>query len=729
MQDRFFPLPNFGDVNTFAPGNWRGAIRGTGFKHQHDLRIDHKLTAANSVFGRMSYGYMGQNVADSDLITEGNRVQNRKAAAVTLADTHIISPNLINEFRYGMVWNTNPFDMQADGPALIKEFGIQGLTPENVHTVPFFAITGFYGVTNENPWGWVNERAHAFVDNISWIRQNHTFKGGIEIRRNMGAQYPLSPRNTLGNWSFNGAYSGYSYADFLLGIPQTASRGAVAGIAELVNTDFSAFFQDDWKITRKLTLNLGVRYDLNPPYHETSGRFFQFDPATGKVIVPQAGLSAVNKVFPSNIIPVVSAKDAGMPEKLFNTDKNNFAPRVGFSYRPLATSNFVVRGGYGIFFDPNTASLYSAATAGPFVSNESFTNSITNGVPLFMFPQGFPSATGAPGTQSFSPIDQNLRIGYIQQWNLTVEREVLRMGVRVSYIGTTSHQLTWGQNLNQPRAGLVPFSNSLRRFPNIQNVNYLVNGGNSAYNSLHVVAERKTSNGLYYQLGWTWAKNLTDVAGEGDTGSVPQDSYFRGGDRGNVAYMARHRLVGQLLYTLPFGPGRPYLSSLRGVGRILASGWTLSSALSAQTGTWFNPTFAGFDVSNTNTVGGRPDRIASGALPTGERTIYHWFDPTAFVVPGDVTGDFRPDVAVGRFGNSGVAILDGPGQFILNAGIHKDIALYERARLLLQFTATNVLNHVNYNNPATAISSPSTVGRISSAGAARTGQVAVRIEF
>lgn len=728
IQDRFFPLPNYGDPNSYS-GNWRGAIRGQGFKRQEDVRIDHKLSNANSVFGRLSYGYMGQDVADSDLITEGNRQQNRKAAAVTLADTHIINPATINEFRYGMVWNTNPFDMQADGPTLIKEFGLLGLTPENIHSVPFFSITGFYGVTNENPWGWVNERAHAFVDNISWIRRNHTFKAGVEIRRNMGAQYPLSPRNTLGSWSFSGTYSGFSYADFLLGIPQTASRGAVAGIASLVNTDFSAFFQDDWKITRKLTLNLGVRYDLDPPYHETSGRFFQFDPASGKVIVPQAGMPAVNKLFPTNIIPVVPAKDAGYPDKLFNTDKNNIAPRVGFSYRPSATANFVVRGGYGIFFDPNTASLYSAATGGPFVSNESFTNRITDGVPLFMFPNGFPSTAGTIGTQSFSPIDSNLKMPYIQQWNLTVEREVLHMGVRVSYIGTTSHQLTWGQNLNQPRAGLVTFSNNLRRFPNIQNVNYLSNGGNSAYNSLHVVAERKNRNGLYYQLGWTWAKNLTDDMSEGDTGSVPQDSYFRGGERGNVPYMGRHRVVGQLLYTLPFGPGKPLLSGMRGVGRALVEGWTISSAVTAQTGGWFNPSFSGYDVSNTNTVGGRPDRIGSGVLPSSQRTIYRWFDASAFAVPGDTNGDLKPDVAVGRFGNSGLNILDGPGSFILNAGIHKEITLHERARMLLQFTTTNVVNRVNYSNPSASISSPATVGRITGAGAARTGEVALRIEF
>jgi Carboxypeptidase regulatory-like domain len=730
VQNMFYPLPNYGSADSYN-GNFRASLPGHGFKHQQDVRIDHKISAANSIFGRFSYGYMGGDTAQSDLPAVGALDQHRKAAAVTIADTYIISPTTINEFRYGMVWNNNPFDLPHNGPALINQLGLQGLTPADVNSVPIFTITGFTGVTADNYWGWVNERAHNFVDNISWIRHDHTFKAGVEVRRNLGAQYPLALNNTLGNFGFSGIYTGFAYADFLLGIPQTSSRGNVAPVSAMVNTDVSAFFQDDWKVSRKLTLNLGVRYDVDPPYHEQQGRFFNFDLATGRVIVPQAGMAYVNKLFPTNLIPVVSAQSAGVSDSLFHTDWNNIAPRVGFSYRPLATADFVVRGGFGLFYDPNTASLYSVVTAGPFVSNESFTNSITNGVPLFQFPQAFPSGTGTIGSQSFSPIDPNLKIPYIEQWNLTVERELLHMGVRVSYIGTMSHHLTWSMNLNQPWPSLTPFNNNMRRFPNIRNVNYEVNGGNSAYNSLHVVAERKNRNGLYYQLGWTWAKNLTDDMSESDTGSVPENSYDRGRDRGNVPYMPRHRVVGQLLYTLPFGPGRPFFSSLHGVGRALAGGWTISSVLTAQTGTWFNPTFSGFDVSNTNTIGGRPDLLPGVSLTPANQTITNWFNAAAFAIPGcpATTPVCTSPTNVGRFGTAAQNLLSGPGLFAWNAGIHKDFTLHERARLLVQFTATNVINHVNYNNPSTNISSPATVGRITSAGAARTGEVAARIEF
>lgn len=731
VQERFYPHSNYGDADAYV-GNWRGNIRGRSFKHHHDARIDHHLSAANSIFGRLTYGRLGSGVCDSGLPTVGNRIQNRKALAATIADTHIINPRTINEFRFGAVWNTNPVSIPIDGQALVKELGLQGLSPTlpDINGMPFFNITGLTAVSTSNAYGYVDERAYSVVDNLSWSRGAHDVKTGIEVRRNMGEYPPADPNGAFGSYSFTGAFSGFSYADFLLGLPQSSSRLNPAPPAKLLNVDLSFFFQDDWKVSRKLTLNLGIRYDLNPPYHEAAGRLFNFDVSSGRVVVPgEAGLKAVNPLFPSNLIPVVAAAQAGFPSSLFNTDKNNFAPRFGFAFRPTATATFVIRGGYGLYFDPNTASIYNNGTAGPFVSSESFTNTITNGVPLFQFPRGFPAAFGAIGSQSFTPIDGNLKNPYIQQWNLTVERELFHMGLRLSYIGTVSHQLAWVQNLNQPQPGILPFKSDMRRFPNIQNVNTVMNGGNSAYNSLHFVAERKLHSGLYYQLGWTWAKNLTDSASESETGSRPENSYNRGADRGRVPYMAKHRVVGQLLYTLPFGPGRPFLSGLSGVARALVAGWTLSSALTAQTGTWFSPSFSGYDVSNTNTVGGRPDRIGDGNLPAGDRTISRWFDAAAFSVPGDLNGDGKPDVVVGRFGNSGLNILEGPGLFVLNGGIYKETRLAERARLVLQLTTTNMLNHVNYSLPSSNISSLAAVGKITGAGAARTAEVAARIEF
>jgi hypothetical protein len=272
-----------------------------------------------------------------------------------------------------------------------------------------------------------------------------------------------------------------------------------------------------------LTLNVGVRYEYNPPYHEQDGNFFNFDVATGRVVVPtEESLSRVSPLFPQNLVPIVTAAQAGLPTSLYFTDLNNVVPRFGFAYRPFDAGRTVVRGGYGVYIDDLTSSLWGLGNGGPYISSESFTNSITNGVPLFQFPSAFPAGFGAIGAQSFSPIDAHFLNPYIQQWNLTVEHEILGMGIRVSYIGTNSRKLAFVRNINQPPASGTTFNNNLRPFPALRDITLRENGGVHNYNSLHVVAERKTLGGLYYQLGWTWASKPHRLAERQRRGQPPR---------------------------------------------------------------------------------------------------------------------------------------------------------------------------------------------------------------
>jgi hypothetical protein len=295
--------------------------------------------------------------------------------------------------------------------------------------------------------------------------------------------------------------------------------------------------------------------------------------------------------------------------------------------------------------------------------------------------------------------------------------------------------LVWGENINQPPPSLQPFSNNLRRFPALLNVVQRQNGGIHDYQSLHVVAERKMRSGLYYQVGWTWGKNITDVQSDSEGGGQPENSYARYAERGDVDYMPRHRLVGTVLYDLPFGTGRPWLSNGHSLARWMLGGWTLTNVLVSQTGFYFNPTFSGFDISNTNTLSGRPDRIGNGNLPNDERTLERWFDASAFRVPGDLSGDGRPDVAVGRFGNSGPNVLEGPGRFYISTGVFRDFSLTERLKVTLLGMFTNVMNHPIYGNPLANISSPGDVGSIRVSAdkdpqaTQRNVQVALRLQF
>ncbi len=730
IQDHFYPRPNFGPADGFQ-SNWRGTGPGSQYKTQIEGRADHKLSDANSLFLRWSWNRTGANVYDYGLPTMPPRDQDRRTTTITVSDTHLFTPRLINEFRFGIMQTKNPAFNPLDGPALITEFGLQGVSwnPKLAKGAPVFSFTNFEQIGATDLYQDPSERISQVVNNLTWTRGPHTIKGGIELKFNRATNFPGGtsfPVQQFGVFGFSGAFSGFDYADFLLGLPQDASRANAAALYNNLSTDFSWFLQDDWKLTRNLTLNLGVRYDFNPPYHERDGNFFNFDPSTGRLIVPnETSLGRVNPLFPTNLVPIVTASQAGLPQSLFFSDRNNFVPRFGFAWRPLSSNATVLRGGYGIYIDDLTSSLWGLGTGGPYVSSESFTNAIANGQPRFQFPRAFPPGFGAIGAQSFNAIDPHLVNPYIQQWNLTVEQEFRNMGLRVSYIGTNSRKLTWSQNINQPFPSTRTFSNDLRRFPNLRNINFRQNGGLHNYHSLHVVAERKPKSGLYYQVGWTWSKNLTDCQSDSESGSAPENAYARHQEYGDTNYSPRHRLLATLLYDLPLA------RNSRPLVKHVAGGWTASTILTAQTGQFFNPTFSGFDTSGTNVVGGRPDRINNGNLPTSQRTIDRWFDAAAFQVPGDVNADGRPDVNVGRFGNAAPDILVGPGLLDLSAGLHKQFRLTEKFRAILQGTFRNALNHPNYGNPATNIRAANVgaIRSLSGLAAPRSGQVALRIEW
>jgi hypothetical protein len=336
----------------------------------------------------------------------------------------------------------------------------------------------------------------------------------------------------------------------------------------------------------------------------------------------------------ARLAPIVTASQAGLPERLVFTDQNNFAPRVGLAYKLTADQKTVIRSAYGVFYSQYTPEL----VAGPYSGTVSAPpNTITGGRPLWQLPEMFPSGVTVTGTATVAGIDPKVRIPYMQQWNLSVERVVGSMGLRASYLGLKTNKLVVARNVNQVMPSTTPFSTSRRPFPQFSSVTYRENGGTSFYNALILSAERKFKNGLQYQAGYTWAKNLTDAV-------TPENAYDRRAERGNDTYTRHHRLVASAIWELPFP------SSTSKALRRLAEGWSLSTFVIVQTGQYFTPSFSGSDPANVGGSGGRPDRIGNGKVT--DATIQRWFDGSAFVVP---------PANAGRFGNSGVNILSGPG--------------------------------------------------------------------
>jgi hypothetical protein len=707
-QERFYPHVNFGDPDTVA-ANFRGSAKQSRRKEQVDVRIDHQFSSRNSFFGRFDASRLPIGVWEGNLPTVGPRKQRRQTRNLVLSDTHTVSPAVINEFRFGLIRGYNPFEGPVDGATAVQEMGLTNMPADlpKVGAIPRVQITNFQQITQINHQRGA-EVISQWQDNLSVIRGRHTLKFGGEIWRNYGSDYAVSPSLAYGAVNFTGNYSGYSYADFMLGIPRTASRSS-AGFALLKNTNWDKFLfvQDDFRVSARLTLNFGLRYELNSPYVEGEDRIYSFNPYTGRMVVPnEKAQSALFKGFAaSNLVPIVTAAEAGLPERtLAYTDKNNFAPRFGFAYKLTADNKTVLRGGYGIFYDSFTAALAWGMVGGPYNGSEAApVNAIANGAALWMWPDMFPRALNQSGTASLSGQDPRLATPYTQQWSLTLEREVWNMGLRAAYVGSKTHQLLAARDLNQLQPGTAAYNASRRPYPQLSGAIWRESMLSACYNSVTLSVDRKHKAGLQYQVGYTWAKNLTNSHSEEELGWAGQNAYDYGPEWANHAFTRRHRFVFNSVWDLPFGGNRKFLQ--KGLLSHVLGGWSLSTFGVLQTGRYYTPAFATYDPANIGASGGRPDRVANGNL--SDPTLARWFDTAAFRVPGDVNGDGRPDVTVGRFGNSGLNILRGPGTRSMNAGVFKAFRLLEGWKMQAEATFTNVFNHPNFGIPNATIHSGS----------------------
>jgi len=712
MQNRFYPLPNRGGSTVLAGQNHQQNLSLPAAKQDYYMiRGDHRFSERDSLMGRYTLQDFKTDDYMSALPTFPAGFATRKNHAATVTYTHTFSPSMLNEFRWGMATNNLPITPPIMGKQLVQELGLQGLAPD-LPDIPGVLQIGFAGLAltpiAQNNWRNPGATNHLqnFQDHISIFRGRHNVKFGANLARiegdNLGAD-----ANLFGNLTFSNRYTGQPYADFLLGMPSTARRSFPPLRLDRKRYQYDFFVTDDFKLNSRLTMNIGVRYEKHPGWQEDNGRLATFDIATGRIIVRDGSAGKVNALFPQNYAQVVEAGSVGLPGKtIVRTDRNNFAPRLGLAWRPWG-NNTVIRTGFGVYFDVVPRELTMSNV--PFLVNEEPFNNPTP--PVVVLPRVFPAA-GAAGPSSVSlpaAVNPNLQMPYSMQYSFTIEHSRWDTGFRASYIGTNTRQGDYAYNYNSPLPDGNFFLDKARPFPQYPGINYFTNGAGHQFHSFTTEVERRMARGLQFQSSWVWARDIGDL----ERGQALENPFDRARERAVWQDIPTHRFSTNLIYQLPWGKGRPYLSNASRAVNAIVGGWEISGIYSYHSGQFLTPFWTGADptgtaFSSTRTrpiVTIRPDHLRDANLPGDQGSLGRWFDAGAFGAP-----------PVGRFGNAAKGVIKGPNVNVWHAGFFKSFYLTDRARLRYEVTATNFFNHPNYSNPATNISQQAGVGVISSIG-------------
>ncbi len=727
------PLPNqagAGPAGTL--NNYVVNIGNISDVNRYGARVDHRFSSKDSIWVNLTYSkgspyFVAQGYAPRYGSWQDGGYSTQ---AANLSYQHTFSPTALNEFRFGYLRHASVRQ------GMNKDFNPLSLFPQLYPVayggLPYMGIgshvaIGDYGGSDRAP-----QLTPQYIDNFTLVHGKHTLKAGIDFANYRQASYPavgglasgLVNDAALGRFTFNGRFTygqttgaaqpAHMFADYLLGYPTTTYRSTTSPNLLFYSSRYSAFVQDDWQVTSRVTINVGLRYMVQTSWKERNNTQAQFDFASGKLVLPGNTIPSQAQAKLLEAYPIVTADKAGFTGSLYDTDKNNFAPRLGFAWRPTGGNKTVVRGGAGVYYNflPVFIGFRQLGFSNPpFLLAETY-ESDPGLRPSLTLAQPFGSTGTISPNPSVTAVQRNIRNSESYQWNFTLEREVrANFGVRASYVGNHSTHLPWynlpannpftqAPGAIQPRRPYQPWADILE----------LASGGDSLMHQLQLEAIQKYRNGLNFQLEYSWTRSLDNVPVVGG----PQNPYNARADRGNSDQIRRHIFSAVYNYELPFGKGKKWVNG-GGVLNQVVGGWQVGGITYLRTGAPFSLSFT---ATQPGWMGGRPDQIASGVLSRSERSIYKWFDPAAFTVP-----------AAFAWGNEARNNLFGPGDIIFDVSVLKDFALTERVKAQFRSEFFNLPNHANFGNPSTNISTPSTVGRITSAGDPRQIQFGLKILF
>ncbi|MGH9833447.1 MAG: TonB-dependent receptor domain-containing protein, partial [Blastocatellia bacterium] len=557
----------------------------------------------------------------------------------------------------------------------------------------------------------------------------HTMKWGADIRRFLFNSFFTSFGR--GSYRFDGRFTGHAVADLLLGATFQADRNLGEPFHNAKTFSSGYYFQDDWKVTPKLTLNLGLRYEFNLPPIENIDKIASFDPATNTIKV-----AGGKEAYISGGVLLLRDRP-GIGRRLWETDKNNFAPRLGLAYRPFNDTKTVIRAGFGTFYNlqivgngitplSRTSPFRQRQTSGPFAAT---VRPLPNVADAF---SGNPAVV-PPG------IDPNFKTAYINQWSLGVQRELAEnLVLDVSYLGSTGHKLPIQWNINQafPGPGSVASRRPYQGFGNITG-GYVSSIGNSNYHGLSVRVERRFNNGLSFLSSYAWSKSIDDGPGisTGSDSSPQQAQNARNlrAERALSDYDVPHRWVLSYVYDLPFGRGKRFEPSNKVAG-FLVGGWQMTGILTMQSGRPFTVA-TGTDQSGTGQNNDRPNLI--GDWRVSNSSPDRWFNPCTRLANGTLRNCLSGDTpaweqnAASTFGSVGRNILRGDGLHNFDLGVSRFFRVTERHQFQFRAEVFNLTNHPNFFLPVQSLASTAfgTITRAANTGTGAQRQIQFALKY
>jgi hypothetical protein len=617
----------------------------------------------------------------------------------TFGYTHTWTPSLVNDFRVGRNYLTsnalNYFAVNGLTTAG-TDLGIPGFNGDSVYNnpgIPDFNITGFNGLGNGGTNWYQNDSTTQISEQISWDHGSHNIMAGAEFRRLGTGRAAVN--SARGTFTFNGTQSGYAPADFILGNMVSFGTAGPEVRGRVATWRDGFFVLDKWQVSRKLTLNYGIRYELPTVPYTINGNASLLNPDQSALIVATPGY------------------------KFIAPNHSNWAPRLGFAFR--INDKTVFRGGAGIYYNANQTNSYTFLNTNPpwspiFQCNWSAglqTLSLSN-------PYAVPAACPLPGSSSGALIvtpPWNQPTGRMNQWSASLERQLYNGGgLELQYLGSHSYHLdrSFYNNTPQPGPGAV---NSRRPNKAFGPIRTIANDEIANYESMSAIFRQRMSKGLQLMASYTWSHTL-DVSSDSNGGGTPMNPFWWKADYGNSNWDIRHRFLITFVYEIPF------FSNANAVLKGVFANWQANGIVTIRTGLPFN-VITGTDTANTASSGSyRPNLVHTATAECGRGHLVACIDPTAFTI-----ADLYPAAPANfAYGSAGRNLVRGPGEEAVTFSMSKNFPITERVRFQFRFETFGLFNHTNFANPAATINT-SSFGNITSATGTRNIQLGAKLIF